>query len=377
MKRFVRVLKGDFLTQGPAVAEFEKSVTDFLTGLTTQKLPVHALAVNNGTTALHLACLALGVKTGDKVLVTGNSFAASANCVLYCGADVEFVDINLDDFCLDFAALETKLKSSSPGTYKGVIVVDFAGHLVDLEKLRGVADAHKLWIIEDACHAIGATRKNSKGEVYAAADGRYADISVFSFHPVKHIATGEGGMILTGSNSLFEKLKPLRTHGITKDPAQMTKVDGGWYHEMQTLGYNGRISDILCALGTSQMKRIDSNLARRREIATRYSQELKSLPIKLPVFNDIPFHAFHLYVIRTENRKELYDFLFTKKIFPQVHYLPIYQHPFYIGKYGKQSKTNCDEYYRTCLSIPMYHGMTNDEQTRVIEAIREFYQTRS
>ena len=234
-----------------------------------------------------------------------------------------------------------------------------------------------MWIIEDACHAIGATRTETDGSKYAAGGGKYADISVYSFHPVKHIATGEGGMILTRSTALNDKLKLLRTHGITKDPSQLTKVDGGWYYEMQTLGHNGRISDILCALGTSQMKRIESNLRSRKKIAHRYQKELADLPIKLPIIDSNADHAYHLYVIHTEHRKELYDFLISKKIYAQVHYVPIYQFPYYVEKYGKIVRKNCDQNYNTCLSIPMYHSLTEEDQTEVINQIKVFFKNKA
>lgn len=369
-----QVLKGDYLTQGPTVKEFETSITNFLKKITGDQTEVYAHAVNNGTTALHLACLALGLKPGEKVLVTSNTFAASANCVLYCGGEVEFVDISPKDYCIDFKDLENTLKNSPAGTYKGIIAVDFAGHVLDLEKLKQIADQHKLWIIEDACHAIGGTRKALDGTIYAAGDGKYADMTIYSFHPVKHIATGEGGMILTRSKKLHERLNLLRTHGITKDPSKLSRSDGGWYHEMQELGYNGRISDVLCALGTSQMKRIEQNLANRRKIAKKYREGLMGLPIELPQEDPLVQHAFHLYVILTDKRKELYDYLHSKKIFAQVHYLPIYQHPYYIKRYGKISKPNCDHYYERCLSIPMYHGLTEADQNRVISEIRNFFQ---
>jgi UDP-4-amino-4,6-dideoxy-N-acetyl-beta-L-altrosamine transaminase len=369
----VEVLKSDFLTQGPQVAKFERSVTDFLKSVSHDPTEIYALAVNNGTTALHLACIALGLKAGDKVLVTSNSFAASANCVRYCGANVEFVDIDPKTLCLDPNHLQFLIQSQPPGTYKGIIVVDFAGFMADLEQLQKIADQNQLWIIEDACHAIGGTRRASDGSLYTAGNGRFADIATYSFHPVKHVATGEGGMILTRSRELLQKLTLLRTHGITKDPSLLHRNDGGWYYEMQVLGHNGRISDILCALGASQMKRMEPNLARRRAIADRYDRELSGLPITLPIRHPDVEHAYHLYVIQTDQRKALYDFLISKKINPQVHYIPIHRLPYYEELYGKISRPVCEAYYDRCLSIPMYHGLTDEDQTRVIHEIKNFF----
>jgi UDP-4-amino-4,6-dideoxy-N-acetyl-beta-L-altrosamine transaminase len=372
----VRVLKSDFLTQGPAVQEFETSVSSFLKSISGDPAEIYALAVSNGTAALHLACLALEVKKGDRVLVTSNSFAASANCVRYADGEVEFVDISLKDYCLDLAKLETHLAAHPAGTYKGVIAVDFAGIPLDLKKLREICDRYKIWLLEDAAHALGAQSLRPNEPAYAAADGRYADIAILSFHPVKHIAMGEGGMMTTRSKALYEKMKLLRTHGITKDPSRMARNDGGWFMEMQELGYNCRISDILCALGTSQMTRIRENLKTRRKIAARYDQELTGLPITLPEVSKDLLHAYHLYVIRTQvpgDRKKLYDYLAENKIYAQVHYIPIYQHPYYVERYGKQSFANCEAYYDSCLSIPMYHSMTDADQTRVIQTIRQFF----
>jgi UDP-4-amino-4,6-dideoxy-N-acetyl-beta-L-altrosamine transaminase len=366
IEALIKVLKSDYLTQGPAVAEFEKQFAEF------SGAP-YAVAVNNATSALHLCALALGVRPGQKILCTPNTFVASSNCILYCGADVEFVDIDPENFCLDLKALAQKLESSPKGTYAGVVAVDFAGYPMDFSILHQLAKKHDLWLIEDACHAPGAEFQDQRGQWHRAGSGEFADLTVFSFHPVKHIATGEGGMITTRSKELFEKLKLLRTHGITKDPAEMSRNDGGWYMEMQTLGVNYRLPDILCALGVSQLKRIDQNLARRRELASRYQKELQGLPLKTPIVPETVRHSYHLYVIQTEKRKELYDFLKTQGIYCQVHYIPIYQQPYYQSKYGPQKLERTEAYYETCLSLPMYHSMTYQEQDQVITQIRKFF----
>jgi UDP-4-amino-4,6-dideoxy-N-acetyl-beta-L-altrosamine transaminase len=366
----VETLKGDFLTQGPAVAKFEKDFSQFIGAQ-------HCIAVNNATAALHLACLALGVRTGTKVLCTPNTFVASSNAVLYCGGEVEFVDIDPNTYCIDLNKLEAKLASSSKGSYQGLVAVDFAGYPMDLEKIRNIIKPYGLWLIEDACHAPGAEFKNSQGQWIKSGSGQYADIATFSFHPVKHIATGEGGMITTNSEELAQKIRLLRTHGITKDPKEMSKFDGGWDMEMQALGFNYRMPDLLCALGSSQLKRIESNLKRRREIALRYDQELKALPIKTPANSSLVQHAYHLYVIRTSQRKELYDFLKTRGVYSQVHYVPIYQQPYYRFRYGRQKFAEMDHYYQEALSLPMYHGMTSSEQEKVISAIQAFFKAQN
>jgi UDP-4-amino-4,6-dideoxy-N-acetyl-beta-L-altrosamine transaminase len=366
LKTVVETLKSDYLTQGPKVAEFEKAFADFCGSK-------YAVAVSTATSALHLCALALDVKPGQKVLCTPNTFVASSNCILYCGGDVEFVDINPETFCLDTEKLKALLEKSKPGTYAGVVAVDFAGYPMDFKSLRELTKKHGLWLIEDAAHAPGAEFQDSQGRWHRAGNGEYANLTVFSFHPVKHIATGEGGMITTNSKELYEQIARLRTHGITKNPDEMTRNDGGWYMEMQDLGWNYRIPDVLCALGISQLKRIDPNLKRRRELAQRYQEKLKGLPLKLPVVPETVKHSYHLFVIQTEKRKELYDFLKTQGIYAQVHYIPIYQQPYYQKKYGKMTLPNMENYYAKTLSLPMYHAMTNEEQDQVITAIKKFY----
>lgn len=361
------VLKSEFLTQGPAVLEFEKKFADYVGAK-------YAVAVSNGTAALHLCALALDVKPGQKVIATPITFAASSNCILYCGGEVEFVDIDPDTYCMDYKKVKELLEKSPKGTYAGMVPVDFAGHPVDLEKFKALAKEHGLWIIEDACHAPGGAFLDSHNQWQKCGNSKFADLAIFSFHPVKHIASGEGGMITTDSPELYKKLMLLRSHGITKNPADMESVDGGWYYEMQILGYNYRMPDMLCALGSSQLKRADLNLERRHKIADRYDRELASLPITLPKRNEKVNHAFHLYVIQTEKRKELYDFLKTRGIYAQVHYVPVSDLPYYKGK-GYSSKTTplAKSYYDRCLSIPMYHSMTEEEQTIVIAALKEFF----
>jgi dTDP-4-amino-4,6-dideoxygalactose transaminase len=289
---------------------------------------------------------------------------------------VEFLDIDPQTYCLDINKLETKLKSSKPGTYKGVVSVDFAGYPVDLERLRKIADDHGLWILEDACHAIGAQFKNSKGQWSFAGSGDYADISVFSFHPVKHIATGEGGMVTTANKNLWDRVNTFRTHGIIRDPSQFTRNDGPWYHEMHSLGYNYRIPDILCALGLSQMSRITENLKRRREIASTYYKELEGLPITLPVVNSEVRHAYHLFVIQTEQRRALFDYLKSHNIHCQVHYIPVHTQPYYTQLCGRASLPAVEKYYERTLSLPMFHSLSEQSQAFVIEKIKAFFKAK-
>lgn len=368
IKAVIEGLKSDFLTQGPAVAEFEKKFADYVGAR-------YAVAVSNGTAALHISALALGVKVGQKVLVTPITFAASSNCILYCGGEVEFVDIDPENYCMDYNLVKAQLEKSPKGTYAGMVPVDFAGYPVNLEKFRELAQKHGLWIIEDACHAPGGAFQDSKKQWQKCGNSEFAELAIFSFHPVKHIATGEGGMVTTNDVSLYKKLMMLRTHGITKDPALLeAKSPGGWYYEMQTLGYNYRMPDMLCVLGISQLSRASENLERRRKIADRYDKELAGLPLTLPSRNDKVNHAFHLYVIQTDQRKELYDFLISKLIYSQVHYIPVTDQPYY-RKLGFTSDSTpvAKKYYERCLSIPMYHSMLAEEQAHVIDSIKEFF----
>lgn len=360
----LRVLNSDFWTQGPEVEAFENDFARFVGSK-------YAIAVNNGTAALHLAALSLGVNESTRVLCTTNSFVASSNCILYCGGNVDFVDICPNTLCLDLNLVEDTLRKQ-PGVHSGIIAVNFAGYPIVRSELKTLADKYGLWIIEDSCHALGATYQ-TEGQSFVSGNGNHSDISTFSFHPVKHIALGEGGMITTSNEKLYNYIKKLRTHGITKDPREMTQVDGGWYYQMQVLGYNYRIPDILCALGRSQLKRIDKNLQSRRQVAQRYFDELRDLDLILPFRDETAEHAYHLFVVQTKKRNQLYDYLKSKDILTQVHYIPIHTQPYYVEKFGKVRLPNSEKYYSQALSLPMYHGLTEEDQTRVIQAIRLFF----
>lgn len=365
IREVAEVLRSGYLTQGPKVSEFEEAFADYVGAK-------YAVAVSNGTAALHLSMLSLNITSGQKVLTTPITFAASANSVLYTGGEVVFCDIDPVSYCIDLNLVEDALKRDS--TIRGIVPVDFAGYPVNVKELRTLANRFGAWIVEDACHAPGACIYTPGGGVDNVGNGKFSDLTAFSFHPVKHIACGEGGMITTNDKFLFEKLKQLRTHGITKDPSRMSKVEGGWYYEMQELGYNYRLPDILCALGTSQLKRAESALNRRQEIADRYNDSFKDLPLKTPVVSDHVKHAYHLYVIQEEKRKELYDFLIKRNIFCQVHYIPVHQQPYYLQRYGMQSFPISESFYKKCLSLPMYHGLSGEEQGRVIDAVTQFYE---
>lgn len=364
----VETLKSDYLTQGPKIGEFEKNFADYL-GCQ------YACMVSNGTAALHLCAMALGVKSGDKVITTPITFVASANGFRYLGAEIVFCDIDPNTYCMDLDKLEQILASSPKGTYKAVVPVDFAGYPVDEERLRKLADEYGFAIVVDACHAPGGSFIDSKGVKQMVGNCTYADLTCFSFHPVKHIATGEGGAVTTNRKDLYERVALYRTHGITKNPDLLTQNDGGWYYEMQDLGYNYRITDFQAALGISQLKRLDWSIQRRNEIACKYDEAFKGFPIKTPYRADNITHAFHLYIIQVDadKRKGLYDFLRTNRIFAQVLYIPAHTMPYY-RQFGWKTgdMPAAEEYYRHCLALPMFPTLTEEEQDWVIEKVKEF-----
>lgn len=362
----VETLKSDYLTQGPKIGEFEKAFADYC-GCR------YASMVSNGTAALHLCAMALGIKPGDKVITTPITFVASANGFRYCGAEIVFCDIHPDTYLMDLDKLEEILKASPRGTYKAVVPVDFAGYPVDVERMRALADEYGFAIVEDACHAPGGALNDSKGVVNRVGNGHYADLTVFSFHPVKHIATGEGGAVTTNRKDLFDKISLYRTHGITKDTSLLQENHGGWYYEMQELGYNYRITEFQAALGISQLKRLDWSITRRNEIAKKYDAAFANTSIRTPFRADNITHAFHLYIIQVEKRKELYDFLRQNNIFSQVLYIPAHTMPYYKHLGWKQGDMPvAEDYYSKCLALPMFPSLTDEEQEWVIEKVKEF-----
>jgi UDP-4-amino-4,6-dideoxy-N-acetyl-beta-L-altrosamine transaminase len=361
-------LLSDFLTQGPKIAEFEKAFAAY----TEAKF---AVAVSNGTAALHLCAMALETQEKCNVITTPITFAASANCIRYCGGNVYFADIHPEAYTLDINKVEALIQSKPEGFFSGIIPVDFAGYPVDLRAFRKLADDYGLWIIEDACHAPGGFFVNPDGQKQLCGNGRYANLAIFSFHPVKHIACGEGGMITTNNEMLYQKLLLLRTHGITKDPTLLQESNhGGWYYEMQTLGYNYRLTDFQAALGLSQLNRVDEGLVSRKEIARNYYEAFKDQNFIKGQSGIVDGHAYHLYVIEVEKRKELYDYLRSKNIFCQVHYIPVHQMPYY-KKMGYKSGDFplAEQYYARCLSLPMYPTLTAEEQEYVIKSVFDFY----
>ena len=361
----IKTLTSDFLTQGPKVLEFEEKFAKYVDAK-------YAVAVANGTAALHLCTLALDVNEKSKVISTPITFAASSNCVRYCGGTVVFADVDPNTILLDIKKVRSLLESSPKGTYQGIVAVDFAGYPLDLEAFRKLADEYNLWIIEDACHAPGGYFTDSKGTQQLCGNGKYAELAIFSFHPVKHIACGEGGMITTNDKKLYEKLLLLRTHGITKNPAELKENHGGWYYEMVKLGFNYRLTDMQCALGISQLSRADAGLQRRQAIAKKYDSAFKNTNAKIIVPPENVFHAYHLYIVQVNNRKALYDALRAKGIFAQVHYAPVHTMPYYqsLG-YKKGSMPVAESYYEKCLSLPMYPTLTDEEQNFVIKSVLE------
>tara|TARA_B100000886_G_scaffold340271_1_gene308844 strand:+ start:1700 stop:2845 length:1146 start_codon:yes stop_codon:yes gene_type:complete len=359
----VTVLKSDYLTQGPKVQEFEKKFAEYVGSN-------YAIAVNNATAGLHLSALALNLSKGDRVITTPITFAASANCIRYTGAEVWFADINPDTYLLDINSVKQLIESKPKGFFRGIIPVDFAGLPVNMEEFRILADNHNLWIIEDACHAPGGYFMDSKSEKNSCGNGRYADIGVFSFHPVKHIACGEGGMLTTNSKELYKKLMLLRTHGISKE--NMDENHGNWYYEMKELGFNYRLTDIQSALGITQLEKNSKGVKRRNEIASAYKKAFKG-KIKFQELPDNTYNAHHLFIIEVESRKELYNFLHNNGILVQIHYVPVHIMPYYknIG-YLDADLSHAEKYYSKCISLPMYPTLSNEDQVFVINKVLSF-----
>ncbi|MDO9551542.1 UDP-4-amino-4,6-dideoxy-N-acetyl-beta-L-altrosamine transaminase [Rhodonellum sp.] len=372
----VDTLKSDYLTQGPKIAEFEAAFAKYVGAK-------YAVAVANGTAALHLNCLALGVKTGDKVITTPITFAASANCIRYCGGEVVFADIDPATYLLDMHSVRTLLEAAPKGTYRGIIPVDFAGRAVDLEAFRKLADEFGCWIIQDSCHSPGGYFMDSEDQKQNCGNGNFADLAIFSFHPVKHIAAGEGGMITTNDIALYKKLLKLRTHGITKEESSYEnsiEFAGGetsypaWYMEMQELGFNYRLTDFQAALGLSQLARADKGLERRREIAKTYFNAFEGKDFIKGQSGIVEGHAYHLYVIEVNDRLGLYNHLRENKIFAQIHYIPTHLMPYYRQFGWKEGDLpNAEEYYRNCISLPMFPMLTEVEQEYVIQTIKAYY----
>ena len=363
IKAVTDVLRSDFLTQGPAVKNFEDKLAAYVGAS-------HAIAVCNATAALHIACLALGVGKGDVVWTSPISFVASANCALYCGAEIDFVDIDGNTFNMSPDALEEKLKTAKKKP-KVVIPVHIAGQSCEMEKIAKLAKQYGFKIIEDASHAIGGSYKKKK-----IGSCQYSDITVFSFHPVKIITTGEGGMLTTNDAELAAKLALLRTHGITRETGQLSKnTDEPWYYEQIDLGFNYRITDMQCALGASQMDRLDEFVAKRHKIAKKYDKMLADLPLQTPIQHPDTHSAYHLYPImldEPELRKEVFIKLRKAGIGVNVHYIPIHTQPYYRKLGFKDGQfPNAEEYYSGAISLPMFPDLTEEQQDFVVKALKE------
>ncbi len=363
------VLRSDFLTQGPAAPAFEQALSAICGAR-------HAVAVNSATSALHLACLALGLGRGDILWTTTNTFVASANCGRYCGADVDFVDIDPVTWNMSVAALRDKLvRAKSAGRLpKVVIPVHFAGQPTEQEAIWALAQEFGFKIIEDASHAIGASRN---GE--AAGNCRWSHITVFSFHPVKIVTTGEGGAALTNDAALAQRMTLLRSHGVTRDSSLMQRApDGPWYYEQIELGFNYRMTDIQAALGLSQLSRLESLIEQRNAIAGRYDQLLRDLPLQLPVVRPENRSAFHLYVVCMQDdtsraaHRAVFEFLRAQGIGVNLHYMPVHMQPYYrdLG-FGEGMFPEAERYAQRAISLPIYVGLSEQQQLYVAQTLRK------
>ncbi|HEY9090047.1 UDP-4-amino-4,6-dideoxy-N-acetyl-beta-L-altrosamine transaminase [Parasphingorhabdus sp.] len=365
----VAVLKSDFLTQGPMVPQFENVVAEYCGAK-------YALAVNSATSALHIACLALGLREGDQLWTTPITFVASANCGLYCGAKVDFVDIDPRTYNLCPEALSQKLeKAEREGNLpKIVVAVHLSGQPCDMEAIKKLSDQYGFYIIEDASHAIGGKYKNRP-----IGNGEYSDVTIFSFHPVKIITTGEGGMALTNDAKIAAKMDLLRSHGITRDTKLMAnEPDGAWYYEQIDLGFNYRMTDLQAALGLSQIQRLDNYVAQRHKLAHRYDKLLAELPLVLPWQHPDSYSGLHLYIVRlnldqiSSSHKRIFDQLREQEIGVNLHYIPIYRQPYYAQfGYSQSDFPQAEAYYSEAISIPMFATLTEGQQDTVCQTLEE------
>ncbi len=365
------VLHSDWLTQGPMIERFEHAVANYCGA-------DYAVAVSNATAALHIACLALELSQDDIVWTSPNSYVASANCARYCGAKVDFVDIDLNTYNMSVAALRLKLEHANKNNTLPTVVipVHFAGQSCEMNEIKKLADQYGFKIIADAAHAIGASYYDQK--VGACVN---ADMTVFSFHPVKVMTTAEGGMVLTNNKSLADKLLRLRTHGVTRNPDLLqNKAEGPWYYEQHELGFNYRMTDLQAALGVSQLARLDGFIASRHQLAEVYDDALKDLPLSLPLQQDDSYSALHLYPVLLResadiSRLELFNAMRAANIGVNVHYIPIYRQPYYQQfNYRVDDFPNMEKYYATTLTLPLYPTLTMDEQAYIIETLRSLLQ---
>lgn len=365
----INVLQSDFLTQGPQVPAFEKCVAEYAGAM-------YGCAVNSATSALHIACLAMGLGQDDELWTSPITFVASANCALYCGAKVDFIDIDPKTYNLCPHKLEHRLvEANKLGKLpKIVVAVHLCGQSCDMKQIYRLSKIYGFKIIEDASHAVGGKYLDTK-----IGCCRYSDITIFSFHPVKIVTTAEGGVALTNDKYLLERMMLFRTHGITRDEQAMhASSDGPWYYEQVALGYNYRMTELQAALGLSQMLRLEEFVATRNRLATRYDDKLKQLPIKLPFQSKDTYSSFHLYVIRLDldnikkTHKQVFQELRDKGIGVNLHYIPVHIHPYYQAMGFKTGDFHeAEKYYREAISIPIFHSLTNHQQDLVIRTITE------
>lgn len=378
IKAVINVLKSDWLTQGPYVDIFEKALAEYCGAK-------YAVAISSGTAALHIACLALGIQSGDEAITSPITFVASANCVIYSGGKPVFADISMDTYNIDPEEIEKRITAKT----KAIIPVHFAGLPCDMESIKRIADEHDLMIIEDACHALGAEYLDSAGKWNRAGSCSHADMTVFSFHPVKHITTGEGGAILTNNPDLYERLLLLRNHGITKEPEKFINMEmaiscdanpNPWYYEMQELGFNYRITDMQCALGLSQLRKLESFVKRRREIARTYDNAFAGVEhVTAPPRMATRRSSYHLYPVLIDfekirkSRAAFMNGLREKGIGTQVHYIPVHLQPYYRNRlnYKNGDCPAAEDYYKKALSLPMFPLMGNDEVIKVISSVKD------
>lgn len=352
----VDVLKSDFLTTGPKIAEFEQTVADYVGAK-------YAVAISNGTSALHAACFAAGIGPGDEVITTPLTFAASANCVLYCGGTPVFADVDPKTYNIDPEDIRRKITDRT----KAIIAVHLAGQPCDMDAIHSIAHEYGLIVIEDGAHALGSVYKGKKV-------GSLSDMTTFSFHPVKPITTGEGGMIVTDNEEFYKKMALFRSHGITRDDSMMTRNDGPWFYQQFDLGYNYRITDIQCALGCSQMKKLDRFLARRKEIVARYNEAFADCDnIITPYQLSDTESGWHLYIVQVKNcdRRQVFEAMREKGIGVNVHYIPVYMHPYY-QEHGYENVhcANAEEIYSHIISLPLYPGLISEQQDYVIDTLK-------
>jgi len=365
----INVLHSDFLTQGPQVPLFEKVVSNYCGA-------AFGIAVNSATSALHIACLALGLGKGDWLWTSPNSFVASANCGLYCGAKVDFVDIDPRTYNLSTEELERKLIQARQDNKlpKIVIPVHFAGQSCDMKKIHSLGQEYGFKIIEDASHAIGGKYLDQP-----IGGCQYSDITVFSFHPVKIITTAEGGLATTNDKEISERMQLFRSHGVTRDPELMIKkAEGDWYYQQVELGFNYRMTELQAALGVSQMKRLDEFVALRHQRQKRYDELLKNLPVVAPYQDMDSYSALHLYPIQIQTdkvkntRKEIFEALWKNDIGVNVHYIPVHTQPYYENMgFRKGDFPNAENYYESTISIPMFQGLTIEMQDKVVNVLKK------